>query len=93
MTFTTTSLMDAQEAVAMGLRSRIPELLAAKGWDPKKFAAYCMLEGLSADTANRLARGDTDARTKTLAKVAKVLGVAKFDDMIFIEPNCESDQS
>ncbi len=91
MSLTTTSLF-AQEAVAMGLRSRIPELLAAKGWDPKQFAAYCMLEGLSADTANRLARGDTDARTKTLAKVAKVLGVTKFDDMIIIDPSCD-DQS
>ncbi len=84
MALITSASVSRQEAVAMGLRSKIPELLAAKGWTQRKFAARCMEAGLAVDTANRLARGETDVRTSTLRVVAKVLGVTSFDDMIVI---------
>jgi hypothetical protein len=69
----------------MGLRNRIPDLLTNKGWDTKTFVAYCMLEGLGQDTAYRLIRGETDFTTKTLATVAKVLGVRSICEIIDVD--------
>jgi hypothetical protein len=74
------------EGTMSTLRSKVPALLAKKGWDAKVFAGHCMVAGMSADTAKRLADGDTEVRTSTLEVAAKVLGVKSIADILDIEP-------
>ena len=72
-----------QEVKIMGqLKSRVPDLIASKGWDTKTFTAHCMLAGISSDTAYRLARGDTNFRPETLRVAAGVLGVNSISDIV-----------
>lgn len=66
------------------LKNHVPELLAAKGWDTKTFVAYCMLAGLSQDTAYRLTRGETNFTSDTLKVVADVLGLQSISQVIDI---------
>jgi len=67
------------------LVSRIPALLARKGWDLNTFKARCMLAGLSDFTATKLANGETNVTTATLAVVARVLEVASISELVDIE--------
>lgn len=66
------------------LKSFVPELLAKKGWDIKTFVAYCLLAGLSQDTAYRLSRGETNFNADTIRAVAKVFGVSSISEVIDI---------
>lgn len=68
-----------------GLKSFVPELIQAKGWDTKTFVAHCMLAGMGADTAYRLARGDTNFKVDTLRQVAAILGVARISELIELD--------
>jgi len=72
-----------------GLKSFVPELIQQKGWDTKTFAAYCMLAGMGQNTAYRLARGETEFTISTLQKVADILGVSSFTDLIDVENQSE----
>lgn len=67
------------------LVSRVPELLEAKGWSVNEFTGRCLLAGLSADTARRLARGDTKFNSETLAVAAKVFGLDSISDVVDIK--------
>ena len=75
------------EAGSMGkLKNLIPGLLVQKGWQIKKFVALCMLEGLSEQTAYRMARGEvTQFTTNTLLIAAEVLGVKSICELIDLE--------
>lgn len=66
------------------LKNHVPELLAAKGWDAKTFAAHCMLAGLSQDTAYRLIRGETNFNTDTIRVVADILELSSIGKVIDI---------
>ena len=71
-----------QEVATVGtIRSKIPDLIAAKGWDTRKFIAECYMAGLHQDTAAKLANGATNFNDKTLAIVAGVLGVRSLSDL------------
>ena len=82
-----------QESVIMAapaLKNKLDDLLAEKGWDSKMFVGYCIIEGLSHDTANRLVKGETQFTTETIAVFAKVLGVNSIADVIDLD-NDEGD--
>jgi transcriptional regulator with XRE-family HTH domain len=75
-----------QEAAVGELKSFVPELLEKKGWDTKTFVAYCMLAGMGANTAYRLARGETNVSVDTLSIAAQVLGVDTISEVIDLDP-------
>ena len=57
------------------LQSFIPQILEELDWDRKIFKAHCLLNGVSADTADRLYYGETNVYSeKTLARVTRILG-------------------
>ncbi len=55
--------------------SKLPALLAAKGWDRRKFLGRCVEWGIGIDTAKRLYEGDPYTTTKTLKILAAMLEV------------------
>ena len=65
------------------LTSHVPDLLAEKGWDAKRFIGMCIMEGLSEYTARRIAEGETRMTTETLAKIAMVLD-AEIGDILVL---------
>lgn len=66
----------------VAIKSHVPDLLAAKGWDEDTFKGYCVMNGISVDTATRLAEGHTDITVKTLRKLQPVFGVDSICDLI-----------
>lgn len=81
------SINESREVFAMSrlLVNHLPELLKKKGWNTNTFIAYCMLAGIGQDTAYRLARGETNFTTQTLAKIVNVLGVSSICDIVDVE--------
>lgn len=83
-----------KEREQMGeLKSRVPELLAEKGWSVRTFVAHCMLAGIGMDTAYRVARGGTNVKAQTLASIAKILGVPSISDIIDLNDGDEQQGS
>ncbi len=72
------------EAAVGKLKNHVPELLVQKGLDTKTFVAKCMLAGLSADTAYRFTRGNTNFNAKAMRIVADVLGLTSLSQVIDI---------
>lgn len=64
------------------LISHVPALLQKKGWTKKQFVARCMLANLGADVAYRVANGETNLTTRTLAIAAKVLGQKSISSLV-----------
>ena len=62
--------------------SHIPEILEDKGWSLDEFKGYCLIGGLSAHTAIRLANGRTEITVDTLAKVTKVLSKSSIAEVM-----------
>ena len=71
-----------QEVIIVGnIKSKIPELIAARGWDTRKFIAECYAAGLSQDTGASLASGATNFNDRTMRIVAGVLGVSSISEL------------
>jgi hypothetical protein len=66
--------------------SFIPRLISEKEWTLQEWRGYCMVKGLSVDTADRLAGGETNITLSTLAKVADVFGIYDIDKIVNISP-------
>lgn len=64
------------------LKSRVPMLLAAKGWSKTQFVKLCILADISQDTAYRLANGDTNFNSVTLKKVAEIFALPSISQVI-----------
>jgi hypothetical protein len=75
------------EGMKTRLVNRVPRLLENKGWDIKTFTAYCMLSGMSSDTARRLVQGELSFTTGTLQQVAEILELDSIAEVIDIVPD------
>jgi len=60
------------------LVSRVPELLAARGWS----ALDLVRRGLTYNTAYRIARGDTDVTAKTLCQLVDIFELESISQVL-----------
>jgi hypothetical protein len=75
-----------QEAVMGEIKIFVPDVLTRKKMGTRDFVVGCMVEGLSHDTAYRLAQGKPGNYTlDTIRVAAKVLGVASISEVADLE--------
>lgn len=67
------------------LKTNIPLLIKEKGWTRTQFYGYMQIADLSADTAKRAWRGETNFTARNLAKIAKMFGKKSIAEIVDID--------
>ena len=78
---------DPREVPMGDLTSRVPELLAERGWAPIDL----IRRGLTYNAAYKVARGDTAVTLRTAAQLCAIFGLTSLDEIFRYAPSAEQE--